>query len=294
MLAMLMLLATMQGDTTVAVTKGARLDVSLHNGSVTVRAWNRDAVHVTSDDDHTPRVNLRAGNVSVGPSGRYGTGSADLVISAPAWMPVSVDGVGLDISVDGMKGGANLETVQGDVELKNAEGTMTLESVEGSVTLTNATGRVEASSVNDDVTLTNVTGEIRAESTNGDVRLEKIRSASVEANTINGDVTFDGPIRESGRYTLSTHDGDLWVTMGEGTSATVSVSTFSGSFESDFPVSLERGQRTKRRFTFVLGGGSARVDLESFSGDVRLVRPGSQRSEHSSKSKHGDRDHDEN
>lgn len=293
MLAMLMLLATIQGDTTVAVTKGARLDVSLHNGSVTVRAWNRDAVQVTSDDDRTPRVNLSAGSVSVGPSGRYGTGSADLVINAPAWMSLSINGVGLDITVDGMKGGANLETVQGDVELRNAEGTLTLESVEGSVTIENATGRVDASSVNDDVLLTNIAGEIRAESTNGDVRLEKIRSASVEASTINGDITFDGPVREGGRYALSTHDGDLWMTVPEGSSATVSVSTFSGSFESDFPVSLERGQRTKRRFTFVLGGGSARVDLESFSGDVRLVRPGGRGSsmEHG---KNKDKDHDEN
>ena len=55
-------------------------------------------------------------------------------------------------------------------------------------------------------------------------------------------------------------------------SATVSVSTFSGEFESDFPVQLTGTK--KRRFTFTLGGGSARVDLESFDGTTALRRAG--------------------
>lgn len=274
MLALLMLLATLQGDTTVTVSRGARLDVSVHNGSVTVRTWNRDAVRVTSDDDRSPRVTVGAGIVSVGPGGRHGPGSADLVLNVPVWMPLSVNGVGLDITVEGVKGGANLETVQGDVMVRNVEGTLSLQSVDGAVTLEGAVGRVSAQSVNDDVILKNVTGEIRAESTNGDVRLERVRSASVEATTINGDVTFDGPVREGGRYNLNTHNGDVWMTVPEGTSASVSVSTFNGSFESDFPVRLEGGKRQNRRFSFVIGGGSAQITLESFGGDIRLVRPG--------------------
>ncbi len=272
---MLMLLTAMQGDTTVTVTKGARLDVSLHNGSATIRAWNRDQVQVSSDDDRPPRVTVSAGSVSVGPGGRYGTGSADLIINAPAWMPLSVNGVGLDISVEGMKGGANLETVNGDVSYRNGQGTSSLQSVDGSVVVENVTGRVDAGSVNDDVILKNVTGDVRVETVNGDVRLERVRASSVEGTTVNGDVYFEGTIREGGRYGLSTHDGDMTVVVPDGTSATLTVSSFNGSFESEFPVSLESGKRTSKRFTFVLGGGSARVDLESFSGDVRLVRPGS-------------------
>ena len=56
-------------------------------------------------------------------------------------------------------------------------------------------------------------------------------------------------------------------------SATVSVSTFNGEFESDFPVPLKETRKGKR-FSFTLGGGSAQVSLESFQGTVRLVRPG--------------------
>jgi hypothetical protein len=56
-------------------------------------------------------------------------------------------------------------------------------------------------------------------------------------------------------------------------SAMVSVSTFSGDFESDFPVPV-RETRKGRRFSFTLGAGSAQVSLESFQGTIRLVKPG--------------------
>jgi len=53
------------------------------------------------------------------------------------------------------------------------------------------------------------------------------------------------------------------------------VNTFNGSFESDFAVTLSGQNGRNRRLTFALGGGGATIDLESFSGDIRLVKPGS-------------------
>jgi len=32
--------------------------------------------------------------------------------------------------------------------------------------------------------------------------------------------------------------------------------------------------KTKHRFSFTIGSGSARLELESFDGDIRLCRPG--------------------
>ena len=48
--------------------------------------------------------------------------------------------------------------------------------------------------------------------------------------------------------------------------------SFQGDFESAFPVTIT--ERHGKRFEFTLGNGSARVELESFSGTIRLVRPG--------------------
>jgi DUF4097 and DUF4098 domain-containing protein YvlB len=115
-----------------------------------------------------------------------------------------------------------------------------------------------------------------------------VDATSLDASTVNGDVGYDGPIRNGGRYSLSSHNGDLTLAVAEGTNATVSVSTFNGEFESEFPVSL-RETRKGKRFSFTIGSGSAQVTLESFQGSVQLVRPGHHGRNHD---EDGDQDHD--
>jgi DUF4097 and DUF4098 domain-containing protein YvlB len=62
------------------------------------------------------------------------------------------------------------------------------------------------------------------------------------------------------------------------TDATLTVETFSGEIESDFPIRLEPGFEHQmshpRRFEFTLGKGGGRIAAETFSGDVRIVNRG--------------------
>ena len=51
--------------------------------------------------------------------------------------------------------------------------------------------------------------------------------------------------------------------------ATVTVSTFSGGFQSGFPLRLG-AFRPGRSFSFTLGEGRAQVDLQSFDGHINL------------------------
>ena len=107
-----------------------------------------------------------------------------------------------------------------------------------------------------------------AETVNGEIALEGVDAATVDANTVNGDISYAGPIRNGGRYSFSTHNGDITLTVAEGSSANVAVSTFNGEFESEFPVPLS-GTRKGKGFNFTLGSGSAQVTLESFQGTIR-------------------------
>ena len=276
-------------DTTLTVRKGQRLEVSVYAGSITVTTWNRDAIRVQGDTrrkDHLD-INADGSTISVETSGKWGpAGNADIEITMPAWMAIELSGVETDLTVTGCKCTVHGETVRGDVTVKGGEGNVSVESVEGAVTVTDVNGRVEAQSVNESVTVVRVTGDLAVQTVNGDVSLDAIKSASVEASTVNGDITYDGTIQDGGRYELSTHQGDIAITMPANANATVSVNTFNGSFESDYPVTLT-GKNQRRKFSFTIGNGSARVDLESFGGDIRLARPGS----HSTKSKgNGDDD----
>ena len=275
---MLLLLALLQQiDSTVPAARGQRLEVNAFAGEVAVTVWNRDAVRVEADAAGSTGVEIdrSATTVTVRTSGRRGPpAGVDLRISAPAWMPLDISGVNTEITVAGTRAAISAETVQGDVSAKGGDGLVSLRSVQGSVSLTGAKGRLEVHSVNADVDVSASAGEVTAETVNGDVTLDRVDATSVTATSLNGDVFYNGPIKSNGRYALSTHNGDVTVTVAEGTSASVSVSTFNGEFASDFPVTLTETRKGKR-FNFTIGSGSAQVTLESFQGTIELVRPGS-------------------
>ncbi|HET8625066.1 MAG TPA: DUF4097 family beta strand repeat-containing protein [Gemmatimonadales bacterium] len=272
-LALLASIAMPQADTTFAVERSQRLEVSAHSGAIIIRAWNRNAVRVKAELGPRARltVDQSSATVSVHTRGAR-SGPADYDITVPAWMALSLHGVNTSITVDAVQAAIRAETVNGDIAVKGGEGLVALSTVEGAVTLEGAKGRIDVESVNADVTVQNSDGEVRAETVNGGITLAGVRADAVDATTVNGDVIYDGPVRLAGRYRLVTHNGDVTITIPPGTDARVSVSTFQGDFESDFPVTLT--ERRGKRFDFTVGRGGAAVDLESFQGTIRLVRPG--------------------
>ncbi|HEX3235889.1 MAG TPA: DUF4097 family beta strand repeat-containing protein [Gemmatimonadales bacterium] len=290
-------LATMsalpQVDTTVAVSSGQRLEVDNFGGEVNIKTWSRNAVRVQADPSSRAEVQVStAGSVvNVKTEGRHGPPSVDLEITAPAWMGLDLSGVNGDVTVRGARGPVTVETVQGSVDVTGGQGNVSLRSVQGSVTLHGARGRIDLHSVNEDVSVFDASGEITAETVNGEITLARVDATSLDASTVNGDLSYDGPIHNGGRYTLSSHNGDVTLAVAEGTSAAISVSTFNGEFQSEFPVTINETRKGKR-FNFTIGSGSAQVTLESFQGTVALVRPG--HLHRSSDEKGDDDDHDRN
>jgi DUF4097 and DUF4098 domain-containing protein YvlB len=284
----LLLLALLQQiDSTVPVERGQRLEVSSHAGEIAVKAWARNAVRVQAEPGGrtTVEIDRSATSVTVRTQGRRGPPSlVDLQITAPSWMALDLSGVYTDVSVAGARGPVSVETVQGQVNVEGGVGLVSLESVQGSVSLSGAKGRLEVHSVNQDVSVSGSSGEVTAETVNGGVTLSRVDGTSVTASSVNGDLEYDGAIRNGGRYAFSTHNGDITVTVPEGSNAAVSVATFNGEFGSEFPVMLTETRKGKR-FSFTLGSGSAQMTLESFQGSIELVRPGSSRGAR-------DRDHD--
>jgi DUF4097 and DUF4098 domain-containing protein YvlB len=265
-----------QTDTTVTVQAEARLEIDNFGGAIDVRTWDRSAVRVVAEhparaqieiDSRGPVVSVRSRAIRGGPP------MVDYQLTVPASMALDLSGVNTDVTVQGTRGAVSVETVQGDVSVRGGDGHLMLSSVEGDVVLENARGKIEVNSVNAGIRVSKSTGEILAETINGDIALEGIDSGSVEATTINGQISYGGRLHATGRYHLGTHNGDLLVTVPEGTNATVLVSTFNGEFSSTFPVTLKETRRGKR-FSFQLGSGSGRLELESFQGTIHLLRPG--------------------
>src|SRR3989442_1806594 len=198
----------------------------------------------------------------------------------------TLSGFYTDIRVDGAQTEITAETVQGEITVLGGAGNVSLKSVMGAVTLEKARGRIDLSSVNEEIRATEVSGDLTAETVNGDIALIQIESANAEANTVNGTITYDGTIKDGGRYRFGTHDGDLRVSVPEKANVSVSVSTFNGEVSACFPIPLTG--KTKHRFNFKLGSGSAQLGLESFGGDIKICPPGPLLQTH-----HRDKDKDE-
>jgi hypothetical protein len=264
-------------DTTITVKPGSRLELSNFAGDISVQTWTRSAIRVEAE--HSSRTTIAidhaAQTLQLNVNHWHGVPTrVDYQLTVPKWMALELSGVNGDISVEGSESEVKVETVQGDVSVTGAAKLVVASSVEGDVRVTGARGKVECSSVNAGLRVEKVSGPVAASSVNGEVVLDDIDSDDVEANTISGSVTYDGTITDGGSYKFSSTNGDVSVAVSARANATVSVSTFSGEFASEFPVTFT-GTRHKKQFSFTLGSGSARLDLESFQGGIQLRRPGS-------------------
>lgn len=265
-------------DQTVDVAKGTRLVLSSHAGEVTVRAWDRDAVRVQATHASRDRVDVQTADNTLRirtRSARGPGGVVDYTLTVPRWMPVNLSGTYLAATIEGTTAEVNVETVGGDLTLKGGSGAVSLRSIEGEIRAEGASGKLNVSTVNDSITLSGVAGDVVAETVNGDVTITNAKASSLEVSTVNGDVRFESTVSTVGTYRVSTHQGDIRVSLGQQASATVFVRTFRGDFSSDFPVTLPKedsGRDSNKRFNFTLGAGGARVELQSFQGDIHVAK----------------------
>lgn len=268
-----------QTDTTFAVRAGGTLQLEMFSGKVRVRSWDQDRMRVRAT--HEPGVRIRierdGSTVQVDPAARRGLArDIDLEITVPRRFGADIEGVMLEADVADLEGDVTIETVQGPITIRNVAGLVDANCTNGLVTIEGTRGSLTAETVNDGIRITDHDGEIDAEAINAAVTMSGIRSGNVSVETTNGEIRYDGEIRDDGRYHFESHNGDLVISVPAGANANVSVDTFNGEIEADFPIQLS-GTRNRKSVTFDIGKGGARMDLSSFGGTIRLRQAGTGR-----------------
>ena len=115
-LTMLSLALAPASDTTFTVQRGDRLELSVQNGDITVRTWNRSSMQVETTADEEAQVRRRGGVITLDTGSRHGGEDVDYVITVPAWMDLTLSGVNTSIKVNGSEGAISAQTVEGDVK----------------------------------------------------------------------------------------------------------------------------------------------------------------------------------
>ena len=259
----------------IAVDRGTSLLLDLHSGTLIVRTWSEDRVEMSArGDDELDLVLQKRGRRVLGTvEGEHGHPvEADIEVRMPEWMAIEVEGRELDCEIEGAGAEIEIRVLGGDVLIFGGRNRIKIRSVHGSVTLRDASGEIDIHATNEDIRLRDVEGTIVAESVHGDIRIEGARATSAELITTSGDILYDGSIDRDGDYFLSTHDGDIRLTVAPDISALVEIETFQGGVIAHGAV-LEQALievRRDREYRLELGESRARVRIQNFSGDIEL------------------------
>jgi DUF4097 and DUF4098 domain-containing protein YvlB len=264
-------------DTTFTFDRRGTLVIVAGTGEVDVSAWDRPQIRIRARAERSMvRMDATATRVSLDISRPRG-GDARFEVTVPVGVRVSARSTSGDVVIAGTKAPVEARTQSGDLSVTDVGEIVDLNTYSGDVTARDITGNVEITTLSGEVMLSDVKGDVDATSVSGDIELRGVVARYIRAKRTSGDVRFDGPVDNSGRYELGSHSGSVYLTIPQASGALLTIATYSGSIESDFPITLKPGEHgigSSKRFTFEIGKGDARVSAESFSGDITIRSSG--------------------
>lgn len=160
----------------------------------------------------------------------------------------------------------------GDVRVEGMSAEVHAASGNGDVTVSTSGGPVHASSGNGDVRVGRAAGPVRASSGNGRVSVATGRGP-VNASSGNGDVevAMDAIADVADDMEFSSGNGSVRVTVPADFAGELVATTGSGTFSSDFPLTL-RGRIDPHHVRATIGRGGRRITMSSGNGDVELKK----------------------
>jgi len=265
-------------DTTVAFDRNGTVTVNAGSGDVIITGGTANTVHVRGNSDDDGIRFYAARNMIELSTARRGNDTR-FEVTVPIGTRIVAKSQSGDISVRGTHGEVSVTAQSGDIDVDDVSGRLEVRSFSGEITASNIAGPVDIATQSGDLKLSDVRGDIEVGNTSGDITLRGVTAKFVRAKTTSGDVVYDGTIDGAGRYEFTSHSGDVRLHVPRDAAAQLTVSTWSGEIESDFPMTLRPGDHSigssvSKQFTFAIGAGTARISAETFSGDVTVSSNG--------------------
>ena len=184
----------------------------------------------------------------------------DYEITVPAGVSVNVSTTSAPITAENLSGDVGLSSETGQISISNvAKSHLRVRSMTAPVILK-------------DITLTRVD----IQSTSGGVTLNNVTGQRIAAATTSGDITYRGDCSGGGDYLLTTHSGAINMTLPPTASVDLTARSTTGSVDNAFPLE-EKHHNTftpqqGRSFAGTSNSGSSSVELQSFSGKIRVKK----------------------
>ena len=267
------------------VAANAAVEITNIAGEIAVTGWDRNEVQITGTLDDELELKITGGGERLDieveyPKHMHGelNLSADLEVRVPRAADLDLSSVSADLTVGEFTGPLRAESVSGDIHAEGRMKELELHTVSGEIDSPASAARVTIEAISSDVRLgpfdPRENAEVMVQTVSGDVTLDG-SPAEADVESVSGDVLFQGEVQADGRYEFTSHSGDIRLALPVDTSAQFTVSTFSGDISNE--LGSGHSERTSRytpgsELQLTLGGGNARVRVETFSGDVTLTR----------------------
>jgi DUF4097 and DUF4098 domain-containing protein YvlB len=268
-------------DTTVTISKDGTVELHLVSGEIIVNAGTGNQVRVhASSERGLLQFSASPSRVSLEVRSQRGRmGDTRYEVTVPVGVRLELKSVSGDITAHGVNGELEVGAVSGDVDVSDGSGRVEIESVSGSIKAARLSGESHVNAVSGDVSISNITGTLEVETVSGEMTLDNASLSSLRSETVSGELTYDGALDPSGRYEFHSQSGDIRLRIPAAAGGTVRVETFSGSIESEFPMTMQPGEHGMgehpRRLEFTFGKGGSRITAETFSGDINIEKTGS-------------------
>lgn len=156
-----------------------------------------------------------------------------------------------DVDVVGHDGGLLCDTGSGDVKVERVGG--------GELTFDTGSGNVTGGSIR--------ASRLIADTGSGDVKLDDVRADRITADTGSGNVEL-GLVTSPSDILVDVGSGDVRIRVPDDFGATVEIDTGSGGIHTGLPIQVDEVDEDRLRGT--IGNGSARLRIDTGSGDVRI------------------------
>ncbi|HEX3155844.1 MAG TPA: DUF4097 family beta strand repeat-containing protein, partial [Candidatus Angelobacter sp.] len=172
----------------------------------------------------------------------------------------------------------NVTTTSAPITAEGISSEIGLASETGQITVHNiAKSHVNIRSVTAPVSLQDVTmSRVDIQSTGGTVQLKNVNGQRVAVGTTSGNIDYQGDCSGGGDYILTTHNGAIDVTLPATASVDLSARSTTGKVENDFPLQQKPHNsfvpEQGRSFAGTSNSGSSSVELQSFSGKIRVKK----------------------
>ena len=179
------------------------------------------------------------------------------------------------VAVESLEGNLTVDTGSGDVDISNTQcDDMAIDTGSGDVTLVDvaAADDVSIDTGSGDISLTDVSGdEFEIDTGSGDIDGRGVRAESAVIDTGSGEVGFSLAEMGRGRFDIDTGSGGITLALPATAGCEVQAESGSGGVRFELAEVKSMRREDDDEVEFTVGGGGARVTLESSSGAIRIV-----------------------